>query len=459
MSARKAIVITVAAVAALAFSAVAYAGVPVAPGTAQSSEFIPSSGCGCHDTLVRQWSESMHSKAITDPVFLFKVDEAKRAVGVPTAIFCKRCHAPVGNMTGDFDATASEVAAEGVTCMFCHQILAVNGDPVNVALILQPDLTRRAQLKEPVAPHPAAYSELHDKAEICGACHNVSHPTSGVHLETSYSEWAASPYASEGVTCQDCHMSRKAGFIGPSPGTAGTGAPPRDNIYEMTFVGANVGQGAAAASEALLKTAATVEIKGDDIVAPSTTASVSVTVTNVGAGHYLPTGLTEVREMWLRIYADTGSGEPVELGERRFGTVLEDAKGAYPAEMWEAVAVHSDDRIPPRESVTGQYAFTMPEAAEEATIVAVLNYRSLPDDLATAAGVDNPVTTMAEATVKVYASKEARDGKPATPPAEDTDRTAWWPYALGIVLVAAAAVAYGLTRAARAKKDGGAGAA
>lgn len=460
MKVRAALIVLFALAVLAGFPAAAVAGVPVAPGNAATDDFIPSSGCGCHATLVDQWSASMHAQAIEDPVFLLKVTEAQLEAGTPVAIFCKRCHAPVGNMTGDYDGTTSQVAAEGITCMFCHQVLAVNGEPVNVALILQPDLTRRAQLKDPQAPHPAAYSQVHETAEICGACHNVAHPTNGTHLETSYTEWAESPYASEGVTCQDCHMSREPGFIGPSPGSAASGAPRRDNIYEMTFVGANVAQGPADASRALLQSAATIEVEIDEIVAPSTTASLTVTITNSGAGHYLPTGLTEVREMWLRVYAESEAGTVAELGERRFGTVLQDAKGNAPAEMWQAVSVLSDDRIPPRKSVTESYVFTMPAAAEEATIVAQLNYRSLPDALAQAAAVENPVTVMAEARRSVYASEAARDGEPEPDvPAEETPADtspSWLLYAAAVGLVALVAVGYLMLRKA---KTGGGGAA
>jgi len=413
------LVATIAAAAGflLAFAGVALAApVPVQPGMATVDQFIPSSGCGCHSTLVEQWKPSMHAQAIVDPVFLAKVVEAEAEAGPEVAIFCKRCHSPIGNMTSDFNGTGSPVAGEGVTCMFCHQIVGISGLPGNTSQLLEPDLTRRAQLKEPTAPHPAAYSELHEKADVCGACHNVDHPTNGAHLESSYTEWAEGPYAAEGVVCQDCHMSREAGFVGPSPGKAAAGGAQRDNIYAMTFIGANVGQGPADQSRALLQSAATVEmdVEGGDIIAPSTTASFTVTITNKGAGHYLPTGLTEVREMWLHVYAEAADGTVTEIGERRFGTEMQDAAGNHPVEMWNAVAVFSDDRIPPRESVSETYAFGMPADAEKSTIVAVLNYRSMPDELAKKAGVENPVTEMASARTPVFASEDAKKGQPAT---------------------------------------------
>jgi len=69
------------------------------------------------------------------------------------------------------------------------------------------------QLTNPAAPHPAVYSKLHESAEFRGGCHNVNHPTNAVHLESTYAEWMAGPYAVEGTVCQDCHMSSAPGVI------------------------------------------------------------------------------------------------------------------------------------------------------------------------------------------------------------------------------------------------------
>ena len=63
----------------------------------------------------------------------------------------------------------------------------------------------------------------------------------------------------------------------------------------------------------------------------------TVTITNVGAGHYLPTGLTEVRQMWLQVVAVDENGKETELGKRVFGTELKDKNGKYPVELWDAV--------------------------------------------------------------------------------------------------------------------------
>lgn len=410
MRARAGAILMIFLVAGLVLASIALAqGKPVRPGNATADGFMPSSGCGCHSNRVAEWSASMHSKSITDPVFLVKVAQAEAEAGTEVALFCKRCHSPVGHMLGDPTGITNATAAEGVTCMYCHQVVGIDGKPVNTAHLVEANLTRRGQIKDPVSPHLAVYSDLHTKAEICGACHDVSHPLNGTHLETSYLEWAAGPYAREGVVCQDCHMSAAAGIIGPSSGIACGGGRQRDNIFAMTFVGANVGQGPAEASRAMLRKAATVDVSVPSIVPAGTATSVTVTVNNVGAGHYLPTGLTEERQMWISVHAQSADGDAVTLGERRFGTILKDAQGKYPVEMWEASGIQSDDRVPPRGSLSSEFAFAMPADAKRATVVAVLSYRSLPEDLAAKAGVSNPVTEMARRSTVVYASQAEKD--------------------------------------------------
>lgn len=384
---------------------------PVKPVGADPMAFPPAQSCACHGDLVQQWSKSMHSQALTDPIYQAKLAQAQEATDGKIGEFCDTCHGPAATMTGEMAAggTLSPGAADAIGCSFCHQITGIGDEVANTSQLLTLDGVRRAQLKDPQAPHPAAFSEFHSSAELCGGCHNVNHPVNGMHLEATYSEWKASPYAAEGVTCQDCHMSEGAGVVGPSTGQAAMGGPQRDNIYRMSFVGANVELSDSAAAEAMLKSAATVEIEAPEIVPTGEEASATVTVTNVGAGHYLPTGLTEVREMWLEVVFEDAEGAKTPLAERRFGTILQDDEGNFPAELWAATSIKSDDRIPPRESVSEPFSVALPEGADKGTVTAALYYRSVGDDLAQKAGVKNPVTTMAQASSPVFASEAVRD--------------------------------------------------
>jgi hypothetical protein len=397
--------------ALLAASAVvAYAaGVPVEKGNAEPENFEPVAACGCHSALIDQWSRSMHAQALTDPLYLTKLEEAQKATNGAIGPFCQKCHGPAATMTGEIgkDSMSAGVMG-GVNCSFCHQVVGIkDGDVGNTSHLVQLDGIRRAQIRDPKAPHPAAYSAFHESAEFCGGCHNVMHPVNGMHLEATYKEWSESDYAKEGVVCQDCHMSQAPGVVGPSTGQAAGGAPQRSNIYTMTFTGANVGLGNPELATAMLKSAATIDLEVPEVI-ESGASDVKVTITNKGAGHYLPTGLTEVREMWLEVSAESADGEFTPVGEHRFGTILQDDEGNSPVELWEATKIKSDDRIPPRESVTKTFSFSLPAGADKATLKAALLYRSAPEEMAQKAGVENPTTEMASVSKAVFSSEEAR---------------------------------------------------
>lgn len=409
LNARRAVLLALVFVVAMSVAAMATASpARIEVGSAPKGNFEAASGCGCHSTFVEQWSKSMHAQALTDPLYQTKLAEAQKATNGAIGQFCENCHGPAATMLGEIGkADMSAGAADAVGCSFCHAVVGIEGDVANTSHLVQPDGVRRAQIKDPKAPHKAAYSAFHETAEFCGGCHNVNHPGNGLAIEATYTEWKQSPWAKEGVKCQDCHMSTAPGVIGPSKGRAAGGAPERDNIYQMIFVGGQVGLGPSDIATARLQSAAEIDLSVDGIVEPGQTTSVTVSVANVGAGHYLPTGLTDFRQMWLSVTAKTATGEEIKLGERRFGTVFQDDKGNAPVQMWEATGKKSDDRIPPRQSITETYELTMPDE-KVVEVKAALYYQSASDEFAKKAGVENPTTTMASATSSVYPSDEAR---------------------------------------------------
>jgi hypothetical protein len=374
----------------------------VKPGTFESPE-----GCMCHNDLRSQWMESMHAKALDDPLYQIVLDKAKKEAGAAVGEYCETCHAPGAIMMGVIDNAKGNIAHTGITCSFCHQVTAqIAKDPGNTSLGFPengPDGVRRAQIAALQAPHPAGSIELFSSSEFCGACHNVNHPANGAPLEATYTEWKESSYAKNGVTCQNCHMGAAPGAKAPYRGTAAMGAPTRDNIFAMTFTGANVGQGNAEAARALLESAASIKIEAPEIIAPGTSAKAKVSVTNTGAGHSLPTGLTEVRRMWLDISLVSADGTIRKLGGQEFGTLLNDGKGNVGVDVWNAVGIESDIRIKAGETHTQEVTVEMPrDAAGSWRLVATLNYQSAPDELAAAARVENPTTKMVSSEIKIH---------------------------------------------------------
>jgi hypothetical protein len=345
----------------------------------------------------------MHAKALTDPLYTLKRDKGDKETNGAVGKFCDGCHAPVAIMAGEETSNIGNLpkqSKEGVGCDFCHQISGSNTPLGNTSVEIIPDGVRRAQLKDARDMHPVAYSKFHTTAEFCGNCHNVNHPANGLTLEATYTEWKNGPYAKEGVVCQDCHMTPG---LGPTtnPGTSASGAPARDHIFNMTFAGGNVGLGDSKSAEERLKGAATLKLAINDIVPTGSTTTATVTVTNSGAGHYLPTGLTDTRRMWLVVTATTGDGASKELFRRDFGTVLANDEGNAPVQIWAATKIKSDDRIPPKESITEKITF-LQEDAKATTVQAALYYRSASPETAHEANVDIPTTTMASEKVVVY---------------------------------------------------------
>lgn len=373
-----------------------------------SSKFGPSAGCGCHAALLTQWQQSMHAKALTDPLYVLKLEEGEADTGGALGPYCNACHAPIAVMAGELTSVdqskVSKVGSEGIVCDFCHQVSGTDGPIGNTSTAVTGDGIKLAQLKDPQAPHAAAYSQFHETAEFCGNCHNVDHPGNGMHLEATYTEWKNGPYAAEGIVCQDCHMTPGAGVTKPNPGKAASMGPDREHIYTMTFAGGNVGLGDAVLAEERLKAAAELTLDLPEVVEAGD-VDLTTTITNIGAGHYLPTGLTEVRQMWLEVTATDENGTELMSERRDFGSVLKNAEGEYPVELWDAVEFYSDDRIPPKESTSNEYSFPMATGA--VTVKAALYYRSCSEEMAEKAGVEIPTTTMAEVTKTVYPTADA----------------------------------------------------
>jgi len=403
---RRATVLLIACVAMLLVPSMALA-LPSMP----SSLFQTSAGCGCHAAFVDQWSVSMHAKALTDPIYLYELKLGEEATGGALGPFCNACHSPIGVMAGELtsldQSKVSPGGMEGVACDFCHQVNGTAGDVIgNTSTAVTGDGVKLGPISDPKpgTAHKAAYLEFHRTAEFCGNCHNVNHPGNNMPLEATYTEWKNGPYAAEGVVCQDCHMTPGPGVIKPREGKAAADGPVREHVPMMTFAGANVGLGDPARAEERLQSAAKLDLRIPEIVEGGEVA-VQTTITNIGAGHYLPTGLTDMRQMWLEVTATDADGTEIMKERRDFGTVLKDAAGNYPVYLWDAVGVQSDDRIPPRESTSNEYSFAMAEGA--VTVKAALYYRTCSEEVAKKAGVEIPTTTMAEVTKTVYSSSDA----------------------------------------------------
>lgn len=366
----------VVAIAATLLIAIRAEAQIVLPGT-QPGEIVnwplltPNECATCHGNYVAgldyepfdSWSGSMMANSARDPLFWAAVDIANQ--DIPGAgEFCIRCHSPRAWLAGRSSVPDGSALLgypdepnndfEGIDCHFCHRMYEGPGGTglIGNAQYFVDDGTpsqeppRRGPYQQTFAPHPTAKSDYHGSSEFCGVCHDLRNPLrelldeAGVSTgrefpeQTTYTEWLQSDFATEGTTCQNCHMVPAEvtpafacnSFNPPRPFTDPNDDAPvfrHDLVGANTFVprilkgefGTALGRGAAydatiaRAIQALQQHSATVEVEVAPEIVAGDSLQFSVRVTNL-TGHKLPTGYPEGRRMWLEVTARDALGAP-----------------------------------------------------------------------------------------------------------------------------------------------------
>jgi len=385
----------------------------------------------CHTDIYDQWRSSIMSRSWDDPIYRALLKQASEATGGKIDNFCTGCHTPVGLTTGQItpaldrepiEKTAAEHPLPGVDCEACHNISSRSGQD-NGAYVLTPNAhgkpTKFGPYKDAVSPyHDTVYSELHTRSDFCSVCHNVTHPFTSTAIERTYDEWHDSEYAFNDKQCQSCHMpemNMKAAIMGPD----------RKDVSAHFFNGGNVTllnyfkqPENAQRSRDLLKGAATVEFTEVPTFVPGKSAIVKVKVTNKAAGHKLPSGFPEGREMWLDFTVKDAKGAVIyrlgalkngatEPGTQNFKVHLGDKDGAEVAtEVWKITHIISDSRILPNGTDVRSFVVPVPANAKGPFTADVkLNYwpfsQALADELLGPGKLPVEVVTMATADTKV----------------------------------------------------------
>jgi len=422
------------------------------PGTIRAGEMLgndfndPRKCAACHDGIFRQWEGSMHSQAASDVIFRRFYEMVVEEAGPAAVEFCMKCHSPVGVFRKQVPPTTGEkideVAMRGVFCDFCHTVTPTGIG--NAAFDTTFSTTKRGPFDDAVSPaHGTKTDPRYTRSEFCGMCHNVTHPLSGRPIERTYEEWRESPYntgdPATSTHCQDCHMRQAPGNPGTgatekrdNPGKAAVMGPERPHIWTHYFVGGNALYPGApnadrrrAMVEERLRHAATVEILAAEL--PEREGGIGtfrVRVTNVGAGHKLPTGLSEVREIWLDVTVTDASGKAllrsgeigktgmIDPGAAIFKTFLGIGRSdvklsccffaiSEGRKILSAERITRDRRILPKGYDEEKYAFSVPPGIRfPVRIEAKLNYRSMSQAFANIffpdGSVQVPVLRMAE---------------------------------------------------------------
>lgn len=365
-------------------------------------EWISSAACaGCHKDMFDQWADSNHRlMGESNPYYRVLEDVAAQTEGEIFRTWCVGCHNPQrvsaglpfrGQDNHMFEKGGEQLKQrfksrqddldEGTGCLFCHRISKVEDAGGNAAFTVNlkdretsigetssmPMVRWFAERQINAKPevHAQSYSQpIYKDPVYCKGCHDEFSPGHGAKIVSTYAEWEASSFnnpqdPAKNRTCISCHMHADISRIGEDvPGISTEGGRTKANVVTHQFTGANhhlVGlrnPELEAMSIALLKTSARLSqrLEAGELV---------VRVENVGAGHALPTGVADFRQLWLAIRVEDAAGklllqtgEPDAQGHlpndtRLFMKVFGNAQGK-PVDLifWRYAKLLSDTRIP-----------------------------------------------------------------------------------------------------------------
>ena len=350
----------------------------------------------CHRDIYNEWSKSMHANAWEDKWYQPDYILAHQQTDGATDLLCGACHAPIAARTGllppadgsQFDATSRR----GISCDFCHTVSGV-GQMFNMGHISEPGPVKRGPRGDGRSLyHEVKFTEIHTKADFCGACHMVIHPATGTHIIDTWDDWKNNEYGKQGIRCQDCHMTPTPG-VTKRPGRAALMGKKRENLPFHGFIGGSSyvqdelgNQEQAEMSREFLRAAA--EIKLANNITDDGTLELTVDVHNVGAGHKIPTGTTYIRIMWLQVEVADSAGKIVyssgHVDDKNhvdpdavfFRVLFKDAEGHLTGKSWLAHGIGYDRRIPANGKDSETYRIPLPDNGEY-QVTSRLMYRSM----------------------------------------------------------------------------------
>lgn len=272
------------------------------------NESIASSTCAqCHPLQFADWSRSRHALAMGPGVW---AQMQERNSGDD----CIRCHAPL-----EEQATDPYLLADGVSCAVCHARGGRTFGPAPTPTTLMPLVSGSRSGQDQIQTRP-----YFEKSEFCSSCHHFPSETApmvaGTTLQNTYEEWRNSRAAREGRTCQTCHMPDRRHFF--------RGIHDPDTVRRA------------------VKWNFESDPRAKDVKA-------RMTLTNVGAGHFLPTYV--VPEIWMRIDVRDAAGVTLAFSEHRIARKVTFTDGDW--------TQTSDTRLAPDQTATLDFTGPIPPTA------------------------------------------------------------------------------------------------
>lgn len=314
---------------------------------------IRAEQCGtCHQTIYEEWKTSYHAKAFVDPFFqaYWRKD---RHIWI-----CLNCHTPMEPqqprlikgleggkvhkpITADNPRFNADFQQEGITCAACHVRDGVIEGPY-------PDMK---------APHPTRYSPRFRSTDICFTCHQV--PSGPFQFYnggpcSTFPEFEAGPYHRRGTICQDCHMPAIERSLVP-------GGPIRHGRRHL-WRGGHFPE--------MIRQAVTVRVRPDKpTFQPGDPARWTLTLTNSGAGHKIPTGDPD-RYFTIVFEVVDAAGEVLKRQEHTMRRWI-----VWWPVIWEVY----ENRLMPLDSRDYMFRYRLPEKPEGLKLRTLVKYHILTD--------------------------------------------------------------------------------
>lgn len=269
---------------------------------------IASPSCAtCHPLQFADWSRSRHAMAMGPGVW---AQMHERDSGGN----CTSCHAPLAEQAED-----AYLQADSVTCAACHvragQVFGPAPTPSTLLPLVSGSRSGHGKVQT---------RAFFEQSDFCAGCHHFPPGTAptvnGTTLQNTFEEWRNSRAAREGRTCQTCHMPDRRHFF--------RGIHDPDTVrraVRWTF----------------------------DALPRAAGAAARMTLTNVGAGHFLPT--YTVPEIWMRIDVKDDAGATLAFAEHRIARKVQFENGGW--------TQTSDTRLAPDQTATLDYPGPVPPTA------------------------------------------------------------------------------------------------
>lgn len=230
------------------------------------------------------------------------------------AITCQRCHAPLAEQIPYFQkGIKNPVFVEGfrekgLTCAGCHVRENVRHGP--------PPRRPEAEISSPHGGF-VIRTEFENPA-FCASCHDFEGAGTmhGKLIQETAQEWRRTEFAAQGITCQKCHM------------------PDRRHLWKGIH------------DSAMVSSATSIQLDFQPPDAGSDSISAILSLTNVGAGHRLPTYIEP--QIVLSVEQLDKAGKPIK-GSRLEGIIARKVTEEMDKELF-------DTRLMPGETFRVNYS-------------------------------------------------------------------------------------------------------